>query len=120
VIIPENPKVKDEYLKWILGVCLDSKKDRKDLYDRRRQFFLYGTSQDQQAYYNRIESHLDLVCSFLYSPDHAEFSLSAPANASDDQVKQFMAAQHSTTISATPACSTSSPTACCGPPSMTR
>ena len=60
---------------------------------RRRQFFLYGTSGDSDIIYNRIESHLDLVGSFLYSPDHAEFSLSAPANASDAEVKQFMAAQ---------------------------
>jgi hypothetical protein len=93
MIIPSVQPQKGEYLDWILQTCLLSKKDRKDLYDRRRQFFLFGTSQDQQCMYNRIESHLDLVCSFLFSPDHAEFSLSAAPNATDDQVKQFMAAQ---------------------------
>jgi hypothetical protein len=93
VIIPENETLKNEYLTWILDTCLASKEERKALYDRRRQFFLYGTSGDTDIIYNRIESHLDLVGSFLYSPDHAEFSLSAPANASDAEVKQFMAAQ---------------------------
>ena len=93
MIIPENETLKAEYLTWILSTCLASKEERKALYDRRRQFFLYGTSGDSDIIYNRIESHLDLVGSFLYSPDHAEFSLSAPANASDAEVKQFMAAQ---------------------------
>lgn len=93
MIVPENPTLRNEWLKWVLDTCLASKKDRKDLYDRRRSFFLYGTSADQEIIYNRIESHLDLVCSFLYSPDHAEFQLSAPQNADDNTVKQFMAAQ---------------------------
>ena len=93
MIIPENETLKAEYLVWLLDTCLASKEERKALYDRRRQFFLYGTSGDSDIIYNRIESHLDLVSSFLYSPDHAEFSLSAPANASDAEVKQFMAAQ---------------------------
>src|ERR1700722_7561456 len=93
MIIPDNQKLKDDYLTWILDTCLSSKEERKSLYDRRRQFFLYGTGGDSEIIYNRVESHLDLVGSFLYSPDHAEFSLSAPANASDAEVKQFMAAQ---------------------------
>ena len=93
MIIPDNPQLKAEYVQWILDVCLQSKQDRKMMYDRRRQFFLYGTGSDQDIIYNRIESHLDLVASFLYLPDHAEFSLSAPANSSDAEVKQFMAAQ---------------------------
>ena len=95
MIIPENEPLKSEYLKWVLDTCLASKKERKDMYDRRRQFFLYGTASDQDVMYNRLESHLDLVCSFLYSPDHAEFSLAAPANSTDAEVKQFMAAQDS-------------------------
>ncbi len=93
MIIPGPGPLREDYLQFILDTCLASKKDRKDLYDRRRQFFLFGTSQDSDILYNRIESHLDLVCSFLYSPDHAEFSLAAPANSDDAMVKQFMAAQ---------------------------
>lgn len=93
MIIPEKESLKQEYLTWILDVCLNSQKDRKDQYDRRRLFFLYGTGSDNSIIYNRIESHLDLVCSFLYSPDAAEFSISAPANSEDMIVKQFMAAQ---------------------------
>lgn len=93
MIIPDEPRLRDEYLKWVLDTCLASKEDRKPQYDRRRQFFLYGTQTSDEILYNRLESHLDLVASFLYSPDHAEFALSAPPNSPDMQVKQFMAAQ---------------------------
>lgn len=95
MIIPPDPARQSEFIRWVLDICLMSRKDRKDLYDRRRQFWLYGTAQDQDILYNRIESHLDLVASFLYSSDHAQFSLSAPLNSPDDLVKQYMALQDS-------------------------
>lgn len=95
MIIPDNAERQAEFVRWVLDVCLNSKKDRKDLYDRRRTFFLYGTSSDQEIIYNRIESHLDLVSSFLYSSDHAQFSLSAPLNSDDALVKQYMAVEDS-------------------------
>ena len=93
MIIPDDPKLRDEYLAWILDACTRSRRSRQEMYDRRRQFFLYGTNADTDIMYNRLESHLDLVASFLYSPDRAEYELSAPANADDNQVKQYMAAQ---------------------------
>jgi len=94
MIIPEGSG-QAEWLRWVLDICLNSQKDRKDLYDRRKQYFLYGTASDQEIIYNRIESHLDLVSSFLYASDSAQFALSAPLNASDEEVKQYMAAQDS-------------------------
>src|SRR5215475_6340159 len=95
MIIPDEPHKQAEFVRWVLDVCLNSHKDRKDLYDRRRQFWLYGTNGDTESTYNRIESHLDLVASFLYSQDHAQFALSAPLNSEDDVVRQFLAAQDS-------------------------
>lgn len=93
MIIPDDPARQAEYIRWVLDTCLISQKDRKDLYDRRKQFFLYGTAGEQEIMYNRIESHLDLVSSFLYSQDNAQFALSAPLNSDDNTVKQYMAAQ---------------------------
>lgn len=93
MIIPDNAKLRDDYLSWILDTCLISKDDRKALYDRRRAYFLFGSESDNEIIYNRLESHLELVAAFLYSPDHAEFALSAPRNSKDEIVKQFMAAQ---------------------------
>jgi hypothetical protein len=93
MIIPDEPKKQSQYIQWVIDVCMNSKKDRKDLYDKRRQYFLYGGTDSDDVIYNRIESHIDLVASFLYSPDHAAFSLSAPLNSEDVIVKQYMAAQ---------------------------
>lgn len=93
MIIPEDPTRQAEFIRWVLDVCLNSKKDRKDLYDRRRQFFLFGTASDDEIIYNRIESHLDLVSSFLYASDAAQFTLAAPLNSPDNVVKQYMSAQ---------------------------
>lgn len=95
MIIPEGGKRQDEFVKWVCDVCLNSKNERKELYDRRRQFFLYGNAGGDEILYNRIESHLDLVSSFLYASDRAQFSLSAPLNSSDDVVKQYMALEDS-------------------------
>ena len=93
MILPEKPKERDEYLRWVLDTCLMSQKDRKSMYDRRRQYFLFGTASDEDVLYNRIESHIDLVCAFLYAGDHAEFQLSAKPNAAEDTIRQFAAAQ---------------------------
>lgn len=93
MIIPDGEEDKAEYVQWVIDTCMFSAKDRKDLYDRRRQYFLYGGTDPDQVIYNRIESHLDLVASFLYSPDHATFSLAAPLNSDDATVKQYMSAQ---------------------------
>ena len=93
MIIPDNAKLRNDYLQWILDCCLLSKDERKQMYDRRRAYFLFGSESDNEIIYNRLESHLELVAAFLYSPDHAEFALSAPRNSPDAIVKQFMAAQ---------------------------
>src|SRR5215469_18148630 len=75
MIIPDKESDREEFLSWVLATCRLSIDDRREFYDRRRQFFLHGTATDNEAIYNRLESHIDLVSSFLYSPDHAEFAL---------------------------------------------
>ena len=54
MILPEPIAVRDEYLKWVLDTCLLSRTDRRNMYNRRRQFFLYGTGHDQDVLYNRL------------------------------------------------------------------
>lgn len=93
MMIPEQRALRDEHLKWVLDTCLMSRMDRKNMYDRRRQFYLYGTSGDADILYNRLEPHIDLVCSFLFSGDHAEYDLAAPLNAPPQQIGWFAAAK---------------------------
>src|SRR5215475_13447205 len=93
MIIPGDSKKKTDRVKWLIDTCRLSHQDRRTLYERRRGYFLFGTAADKEIIYNRIESHLDLVASFLYSADHANFNLSASLNAPEERVRQFLAAQ---------------------------
>src|SRR5262249_47177709 len=93
MIVPGEAKKKADRVKWLIDTCRLSHQDRRTLYDRRRGYFLHGTAADKEIIYNRIESHLDLVASFLYSADHANFNLSASLNAPEERVRQFLAAQ---------------------------
>ena len=67
MIIPDNPRLRDDYLKWVLNTCTASRRTRKELYERRRQFFLYGTGGDEEIKYNRLRiSHRFLVASSFF------------------------------------------------------
>src|SRR5262252_1153981 len=93
MIIPKGEDKKADRVKWLIDTCRLSRETRKTLYERRRGYFLYGSDADKEIMYNRIESHLDLVASFLYSADHANFAIAPPLNAPAEQVQQFLAAQ---------------------------
>ena len=95
MIIPKSAAAKAERVKWLIDTCRLSYQERRTLYDKRRAYFLFGSGADKEIIYNRIESHLDLVASFLYSADHANFSIAPPLNAPAEQVQQFLAAQDS-------------------------
>lgn len=91
MIIPIERKQRDKFLKFVLDACLDSLPDRAQRYARRRRYFLYGTDSGHPARHNRLYSHLDLVASFLYSPDNARFALAPPEDAEDATVEQVAA-----------------------------
>ena len=79
---------------WLRDRCRDTQKDRVQLYDMRERYFLFGTGALQsQVRYNRIESHLDLVASFLYAPNNAFYTIAAARNATDEAIHQAIALQ---------------------------
>jgi len=89
VIIPRDPADRDEKIQQIKDTCLASRGDRDALYLRRKRYFLFGTSDyGVEVKYNRLKSHLDLVSSFLYAPDHCRFSVAASRNADTSAVDQ--------------------------------
>lgn len=94
MIIPhgriKSGKDRDEKVQEILDVCLSSKRDRDQLYQKRKRYFMFGTSDySVEVKYNRLQAHTDLVSSFLYAADHCRFNISAPRNSPDDIVAQF-------------------------------
>ena len=48
MIIPDNEAQRTEHVKWLLDTCMESINERKELYERRRQFFLFGTRTDTE------------------------------------------------------------------------
>lgn len=93
MIFPTKERDLEERIVWLAGKCFETREDRARLYDWREKYYLFGTGGFQPARYNRIESHLDLVSSFIYAPDNAYFHVAAARNADDDTVAQAIALQ---------------------------
>lgn len=93
MIFPDNEEDLTRAVKRIIDQCTASRQDRIALYERRERYYLFGSDSMDQVRYNRLESHMDLVAAFLYSPDHAFFNISANRNADDAVVKQAIALQ---------------------------
>lgn len=94
MILPDRDEDLERRVAWLRDRCKDTQRDRVQLYDMRERYFLFGTGALQsQVRYNRIESHLDLVASFLYAPDNAFYTIAAARNASDEAIRQAIALQ---------------------------
>jgi hypothetical protein len=90
MIIPKHKTLRDRKVIQIRDACLFSRSAREVNYSRRRRYFMFGTNTFERCKYNRLFSHLDLVSAFLYSPDHATYSLAASLNAQDVIIAQAM------------------------------
>lgn len=78
MIFPTNDEALARRVRWLVDRCLSSRGDRDQRYQWRERWYLYGCDGYEQARVNKIESHLDLVTSFLYAPDHAFYHISPP------------------------------------------
>lgn len=92
MIIPKDKKDRDPFVQNIITVCMQSRQARLAMYAKRRDYFLFG-STGGGSLYNRLGAHIDLVSSFLYSPDHAKFSVTAPRNSDDAVVQKMLATE---------------------------
>src|SRR5215469_10978256 len=96
MIFPDRDEDLERRVVWLIDRCKETQRERVQSYDMRERYFLFGSNRNSSAYfvrYNRIESHIDLVASFLYAPDHAFYNIAAERNASDVLIKQAIALQ---------------------------
>lgn len=93
MIIPQTDPYRQDKIIEIRDACMASRGERRQMYERRQRYFLFGCADYRQVRYNRLFSHIDLVSSFLYSPDHASFTLGAPQNSPLPTVLQSVALQ---------------------------
>lgn len=89
--IPKDDAELAKFLRFVVDVCTASQRERRQLYERRRRYYLYGQNTDASVRHKRLKSHIGLVTSFLFAPDGIAYSVSAPSNAPDSTVKQFLA-----------------------------
>jgi hypothetical protein len=81
MIIPSSGTFRLDKVLEVRDACLESQNERRELYAKRRKYFMFGSDDYRQVRYNRLFAHTDLVASFLYSADHAKYTLSPPLNA---------------------------------------
>ena len=66
--------------------CTVSRQKRFVLYQKLRNYYLFGSESSAGAPYNKIGSTVDTLCSFIYSPDTLRFSLHLGTEAPHDDI----------------------------------
>src|ERR1700719_1568436 len=92
MIFPTNEDELAKRVTYLVERCLSTREDRDQLYQWRERNYLFGTSGGFRAPINELESHIDLVSSFLYAPDHAFFHITSDSN-DDTEVMKSIALQ---------------------------
>lgn len=93
MIFPRNQEDIAKRVKLLIDACMASARSRSELYRRREAYFLFGSEAQTPVRHNRMASHMDLVSSFLFAPDHQFFHISAEANSDDAVVQQAITLQ---------------------------
>lgn len=95
MILPRSQDSLQRRVLELIETCTQTRMDRASIYNRREAYYLHGTCGSSAVKYNRIMCHLDLVSSFVYSPDHAFYHISAEQSNDDHVIKQAIALQDS-------------------------
>ena len=93
MIFPTDDDELEDRVRYLIERCLSTREERDRLYQWREKYYLFGTQGYEQSKYNRLESHLDLVTSFLYAPDHAFYHISADQNEDEPTVQKTLVLQ---------------------------
>jgi hypothetical protein len=68
-----------EWVRELIDECCVSRETRRDQMKLWTSYFYNGTAEGDQAAYNRVFSHIDRLCSFLYSPTEIRYILEGDA-----------------------------------------
>ena len=86
--IPSGAVERQIFYAGLIEQCGTSRSQRFEFYKQLRNYYLFGTVDDSGAPYNKIESTLDTLTSFIYSPEGIKFSLALGVTATEtDAVK---------------------------------
>ena len=78
--IPSDPLDREYFYNSLIEKCMVSRDERRADYASLRSYYLFGNSPEEEpALYNKIFSHIDQLCSFLYSAETTRFNISLGA-----------------------------------------
>lgn len=75
--VPREGKKREEKVREIIENCRQSLRDRQERYTRRRKWFLNGCGENYPVRCNRLKSHMELVASYLFSPENTRLSITS-------------------------------------------
>ena len=75
MIIPRDPAQLQSWAADTIQNCFRSYQDRANQYRIFRNLYLSGKADGQLAVYNRIQSHIDLLTSYMFSGETAAFEI---------------------------------------------
>lgn len=84
----------DEHLGHTVDMAAASRERRRTRYEWLRLWYTRGTDQmSGPARYNKLQSHVDQLSSYLYGPEGTRFSLSVPPRVRDKWLPQALVAR---------------------------
>lgn len=87
--IPTKTEDREKFYCELVSKCLSSRVERRNDYASLRSWFLFGNGpEDAPAQYNKIQSHIDQLTSFVYSADTTRFSIPLGASVNPDEEKK--------------------------------
>lgn len=86
MIIPANSTDRQVFYQETLRACLTSRRDRFEVYKQLRNYYLFGTNDLSGCPYNKIESTIDTLSAFVYSPSSTKFSIHLGVTAPEGEI----------------------------------
>jgi hypothetical protein len=86
VKIPDDAGKRQILYESLVKDCLASRKDRFDFYKMLRNYYLFGTANNEGAPYNKIASTVDTLSAFVYSPASTKFSIHLGVTAPEGEI----------------------------------
>lgn len=81
--IPHDAGERQQFYDELVQQCLASRPARYEFYRTLRNYYLFGSSDEGGAPYNKIGSTIDTLASFIYAPDSVRFSINLGVSADD-------------------------------------
>jgi len=74
MIIPPEKDL-DSFASDLVSRCMSTRRERIGAYSGLKHYFLFGSQEGDQAPFNKIFPHIDLLTSFLYSQSTVEYDI---------------------------------------------